>query len=309
MANTNDNYCLPNLIIGGVHKAATTSLHTYLSLHPDVCGSLIKELAFLLPARYNEPVPNKEEYAKHFSHCKNQKYILETTPSYLYGGTSLINAIKETLGSNVKVIMILRNPVDRFISFYRHNITKMIIPSETTLFEFINQSVKISEGVRSNSSVDITQEGLVEGVYANYLPEWINAFGDKLLVVFFDDLVADTPHTVKRICKWLGINPNVYKKNDFEIENRTVDYKLGVLHKFALWVNYHTETFWRSNIKIKRFVRSIYNSLNEKKSNTENKNLKAEQELHDIYKQPNKDLLAILKKHHIKNLPSWVLEA
>jgi hypothetical protein len=40
---------LPNLIIGGVHKAGTTSVFTYLSMHPDVCGSSTKEIGFLCP--------------------------------------------------------------------------------------------------------------------------------------------------------------------------------------------------------------------------------------------------------------------
>ena len=86
----NPNNHLPNLIIGGVHKAGTTSLHTYLSMHPDVCGSLIKELAFLLPSRYHQSVPDDATYSSHFKNHKGEKYILETTPSYLYGGLPLI---------------------------------------------------------------------------------------------------------------------------------------------------------------------------------------------------------------------------
>lgn len=177
-------YNLPNLIIGGVHKAGTTSLHTYLSMHPQVCGSLIKELAFLLPARYNQTVPNNDVYASNFKHYNGQKYILETTPSYLYGGLPLINVINERLGDDVKMIFILREPTDRFISFYRHCITKLEMPSETTLEEFISMSHSLNNGIRQSDETDHITQGLIEGDYASYLPLWMENFKDRILIIF-----------------------------------------------------------------------------------------------------------------------------
>jgi hypothetical protein len=184
---------LPNLIIGGVHKAGTTSLHTYLSMHPQVCGSLIKELAFLLPARYNEAPPSNEEYANHFKHYNGETYVLETTPSYLYGGLPLINTIKERLGEDVKIIFILREPTDRFISFYRHCVTKLEIPADTSLEEFIRMSHPINSGIRQSDDTDHITQGLIEGDYASFLPLWMEHFKDRLLILFFDEVSNDTP--------------------------------------------------------------------------------------------------------------------
>ncbi len=303
----NPNNHLPNLIIGGVHKAGTTSLHTYLSMHPDVCGSLIKELAFLLPSRYHQSVPDDATYSSHFKNHKGEKYILETTPSYLYGGLPLIETINERLGVNVKVIMILREPSDRFISFYRHCLTKLEIPADTTLENFINTSVPVDKGVRTTDESDHIKEGLVEGNYATYLPLWIEHFGDRLLIVFFDELSKDTPGTMKRICIWLGIDFSIYKPEDFTIENRTVDYRLGLIHRFALWVNHHTETFWRKNIKLKRALRSIYYGFNEKKKNkSELISNKALKDLEAIYETPNLQLKELLKNQPAINLPYWL---
>jgi hypothetical protein len=303
----NQNYHLPNLLIGGVHKAGTTSLHTYLSMHPSVCGSLIKELAFLLPARYNQEVPNDETYSSHFKNYKGEKYILETTPSYLYGGLPLIETIKNRLGDNVKVIMILREPADRFVSFYRHCLTKLEIPADTTLEKFISSSTPVDAGVRTTDESDHINEGLVEGNYAAYLPLWMEHFGDRLLIVFFDELSKDTPGTMKRICNWLDIDYSVYKPGDFTIENRTVDYRLGFIHRFALWVNHHTETFWRKNIKLKRALRSVYYGFNEKKKGqSELISDKALKDLEAIYKNPNQQLKELLKNQKNINLPYWL---
>lgn len=299
-------YNLPNLIIGGVHKAGTTSLHTYLSMHPQVCGSLIKELAFLLPARYNQTVPNNDVYASNFKHYNGEKYILETTPSYLYGGLPLINVINERLGDDVKMIFILREPTDRFISFYRHCITKLEIPSETTLEEFIGMSHPLKNGIRQSDETDHITQGLIEGDYASYLPLWMENFKDRILIIFFDELSKDTAGVMKKICKWLDIDFNYYKKEDFTIENRTADYKVAFVHKFALWLNHHTEKFWRKNYKLKRLIRGLYYGINEKKNDATNKNASTINELNKIYDASNERLAALLKNFPNINLPHWL---
>lgn len=299
-------YNLPNLIIGGVHKAGTTSLHTYLSMHPQVCGSLIKELAFLLPARYNQTVPNNDVYASNFKHYNGEKYILETTPSYLYGGLPLINVINERLGDDVKMIFILREPTDRFISFYRHCITKLEIPSETTLEEFIGMSHPLKNGIRQSDETDHITQGLIEGDYASYLPLWMENFKDRILIIFFDELSKDTAGVMKKICKWLDIDFNYYKKEDFTIENRTADYKVAFVHKFALWINHHTEKFWRKNYKLKRLIRGLYYGINEKKNDATNKNASTINELNKIYDASNERLASLLKNFPNINLPHWL---
>ena len=301
------NYNLPNLIIGGVHKAGTTSLHTYLSMHPQVCGSLIKELAFLLPARYHQEVPSNEVYTSHFKHYNQEKYILETTPSYLYGGLPLINTIKERLGDDVKIIFILREPTDRFLSFYNHCITKLDIPAATTLEEFVNTSHSLESGIRESDATDHTTQGLIEGDYASFLPLWMEHFKDRLLIVFFDELSKDTPGVMKKICNWLEIDFSFYKKEDFTVENRTAFYKNAILHRFALWLNHHTETFWRKHYKLKRFIRGIYYGMNEKKNNERNSSEAATiQRLNKIYELSNQRLADLLKDFPSVNLPFWL---
>lgn len=297
---------LPNLMIGGVHKAGTTSLHTYLSMHPQVCGSLIKELAFLLPARYNEEVPDNDVYATHFKLYNGEKYVLETTPSYLYGGLPLINTINERLGNDVKLIFILREPTDRFISFYRHCITKLEIPADTTLEEFISLSHPLTNSIRQSDEINHITQGLIEGDYASYLPLWLEHFKDRVLIIFFDELSKDTPGVMKKICHWLDIDFNYYKKEDFTIENRTADYKVAFIHKFALWLNHHTETFWRKNYKLKRFIRSIYYGINEKKNEATSKDAASIQRLNDMYNESNERLAVLLKNLPHINLPYWL---
>ena len=79
------------LVIGGVPKAGTTSLFAWLSMHPDVCASSLKETRFFLDA--SSPLPsakrftgeNLQEYGRFFRDCPKEftGIRIDTTPDYL----------------------------------------------------------------------------------------------------------------------------------------------------------------------------------------------------------------------------------
>src|SRR6185436_4887174 len=128
---------LPNLIIGGVHKAGTTSVFTYLSMHPAVCGSSIKEIGFFMPLKYGKQIPSMEEYSKYWQHCAGEKkYLLEASPSYIYGKDVIADRIQKELGNDVKMIFILRNPADRLFSFYERKKANTYLGRNVSFKEF-----------------------------------------------------------------------------------------------------------------------------------------------------------------------------
>jgi hypothetical protein len=105
----------------------------------------------------------------------------------------------------------------------------------------------------------------------------------------------------------LNIDFNFYKKDDFTVENRTVDYKIAFVHKLALWVNHHTETFWRKHYKLKRFIRGIYYGMNEKKNDAASKGDAATLlQLEKMYDASNAQLATLLKNFPNINLPYWL---
>src|SRR6056297_1307982 len=112
------------LIIGGTTKAGTTSLFKYLSDHPEFCPARFKETRYFLNKNYQLQRTGKgddyleNEYNKLFS-CEDGLINLEATPDYLYSENTA-SFIKNTLsGADVKVVFLLRNPVDRFISWFK----------------------------------------------------------------------------------------------------------------------------------------------------------------------------------------------
>ncbi|MCA1600865.1 MAG: sulfotransferase domain-containing protein, partial [Acidobacteria bacterium] len=106
-----------NLLLAGVPKAGTTSLFEYLGQHPDICASAYKGPGYFSPLRRGEALPSLATYNQNFAHCKGQRYAMEATPGYCYGGRRLVEGIERTL-DEPNIIISLRDPVDRLWSSY-----------------------------------------------------------------------------------------------------------------------------------------------------------------------------------------------
>ena len=106
---------LPNLIIIGAQKCATTSLHYYLNLHPEISMSKGKELNFFV-SEYNW-YKGVEWYKSNF--IGTARIHGESSPSYT--DYPFLKGVPERMYSivpKVKLIYILRDPIDRIISQY-----------------------------------------------------------------------------------------------------------------------------------------------------------------------------------------------
>ncbi|MBU0732034.1 sulfotransferase [Patescibacteria group bacterium] len=124
---------LPNFLIVGAPKSGSTSLFYYLRQHPDIYLSAVKEPKFITSQFLNIPhqgpkdteleklfIPDYQDYLELFSGVKNQKAIGESSVDNLYFYKRAIPLIKKYFG-NPKIIIMLRNPVDRAYSHYLHH--------------------------------------------------------------------------------------------------------------------------------------------------------------------------------------------
>lgn len=132
---TEEKITLPNLIIIGAMKCGSTSLHAYLDMHPDIQMSDPKELNFF---------SKEENYKKGISW-----YHTFFKEGYKYNGESSINyskrqvfsqvasRMKETLSEDLKIIYIVREPIDRFQSNFTDSKTYGDIDSSYSINAFI----------------------------------------------------------------------------------------------------------------------------------------------------------------------------
>ena len=290
-----------NLIIGGVHKAASTSLFSYLMDHPKICTSTTKEIHHYTPLRYGNSTKSLEAYSSFFSHCGNDsKYLLEASPSYLYGTKDIGDAISSEL-NNPKLIFILRDPSSRFKSYYKHCEGKFLIPKNTTFKDFYNQN-------RNNFGLIDTDDpfyrGLREGGYVDYISYWLSDFNGDVKIVFFEDLVSNPKWVLSELCEWLEIDATCYNDYDFKVENKTFRHKNSSITSLARFVNKKFEYFLRSNKKLRGFLKSTLASINtDKDVLIDNFTLN---QLDKFYEDYNSRLAELLNKHGYKELPEWL---
>ncbi len=196
---------LPNFIIIGAYKSGTTSLYHYLRQHPQIFMSQIKEPNFFAHEKKAEMmrregkvvrvVDNMNTYTGLFADVTDEKAIGEASPIYL--GTPLAaQRIKETM-PDVKLIAILRQPVDAYYSDHNMRIRE----SQTRKVEkdFRERFRETEEKIRS---------GAISGpMYYSQLKVYYDLFDpSQIRVYLFDDLLKDGQAVIQDICRYLGVD-------------------------------------------------------------------------------------------------------
>jgi len=116
---------LPNLFIVGAAKSGTTSLHNYLNQHPDVFMCTPKEPHFLINNEIGKDripigICSENEYLDLFFEGRGEKYRGESSVMYLMFPEIVIPKINQQFGKECKIIIMLRNPIERAYSGFQH---------------------------------------------------------------------------------------------------------------------------------------------------------------------------------------------
>ncbi len=199
--------CLPNFIIVGAAKSGTTSLYQYLKQHPDVYLPVIKECKFFSDMKTNYKGPGDEvdlnnqiikeftAYRSLFSGVDNEIAVGDVSPDYLYYYVQSIRNINRVLGKNVKIIIILRNPVERAYSKYLHNVRECF---ETLSFEdALNE-----ENERKRKNWGWGWYYVSTGFYSQQVKAYIDNF-NQVKVFLYEDLENNPLDLMKNICEFL----------------------------------------------------------------------------------------------------------
>jgi len=192
---------LPTFIICGTMRGGTTSLYNYLMTHPEICMSRKKEVHYF-DLNYYKGV---KWYEKHFEECKNGKVkaIGEASPSYMYF-EEVPKRIHEFL-PNVKLIFILRNPVNRVYSHYWHEVRHT---QENLSFE---EAIEKEEERLSQGDIfsKIHYSYKDRGKYIIQIKRFKKYFSnDQMLFLMTEDLEQSPEKVMKKIFEFLKVNTN-----------------------------------------------------------------------------------------------------
>ncbi|MEM7590561.1 MAG: sulfotransferase [Cyanobacteria bacterium P01_A01_bin.83] len=132
---------MPNFLIIGAAKSGTTTLYHYLKQHPQVYMNPVKETNFFafegkkidftglkvtdsIKSYQKEIITNLDLYKKQFDGVNQEIAIGESCPSYLYIPQAAENIKYYT--PQAKLIIILRDPVERAYSNFLHHMRERI---------------------------------------------------------------------------------------------------------------------------------------------------------------------------------------
>ena len=259
---TKERQKLPNFFVVGAAKSGTTSLYEYMKMHPQIymapikethhfstdidnskfrpnyARSLNKDLSKFLETDMQEGifhafVKERDQYDKLFKNVKDEKAIGEITNSYLYYQEAARNIF--TRFPDAKVIMMLRNPIDRAFSHY---LMDLRIGYETN--DFMTALKK--DMARDPKGWGISNLYVEIGMYAEQVKRFIEIFPERQRRIYlFDDFKKDAGAVVKDMFTFLGVDPNVdidysQKFNPSFIPKNKLIGKLNTQKKIKDWL-------------------------------------------------------------------------
>ena len=292
---------LPNLLIVGAAKSGTTSLHNYLNQHPSVFMCSPKEPHFLInkeigEQRISKGVLNIEDYKALFKEASTKKYRGESSVMYLLFPEFAIKNIKKYLSNEVKIIIMLRNPVERAYSGYQH--VKRYNLMESLSFE---KALDQSENRYQNiSNMTPASRYLELGMYFEQVKIFIEEF-DDVHVIIYDDYKNDFNSEIDNVFKFLDLD--AFKVNADE------KHMVGGWQWKNDWIKslMMKKNLFKTALKFLLPFKSLRKSImvNLKKWNTnkiEKINPEAEKWLKEYYKSDIKKLSLLLDK----DLNNWI---
>ncbi|HET6529188.1 MAG TPA: sulfotransferase [Actinoplanes sp.] len=219
---------LPDFLIAGVPKAGTTALHAALVRHPDLYLSRVKEPKFFLsdgppPAHggpgdvqtYREHVWRQADYEALFDAAPPGAVRGEATPFYLYDLTAH-DRIKSLI-PQVKLILLLRDPVDRAHSNWTHLWNAGLEPEA----DFLAACRAEPERAAAGWAHFWHYVGL--GRYGEQMQHLYQLFPrDQVLLLRYRHLTDAPAATLDRVCEFLGVRTGLLTAIPRENVNRHV---------------------------------------------------------------------------------------
>jgi hypothetical protein len=295
---------LPNLLIVGAPKAGTGSLFAYLREHPAVCASTHKEIKYFSPDAPDGRSRPLEWYEQFFAHRAGEPFALEATPSYCYMGPRVINAIRTSL-ERPRIILILRDPVDRLWSAYTFQRSLGHLPPGMDGFEPYVDACVAERDAQPRVVDQGNFKGLSIGMYGDHLPGWDAAFGEDLRVLFFDDLANDPRSVVRDVCGWLEISQAIVDGFTLEVHNPTVHPRNLVLARRAA-----TARSWSGRVLgrtpgLRRRLREAYLRANAG-SPPQRPSPETTERLRTLYAASNEVVADVLARRGVEHTPAWL---
>ncbi|MCB0736067.1 MAG: sulfotransferase domain-containing protein [Bacteroidetes bacterium] len=200
---------LPQFLLVGTAKAGTTSIASYLKSHPAInlpqketfffCNQeIVTELPYPMQRNERTVVRNFSEYLTLYNNNNSTLLSGEIGTAYLYYFEHSIPLIKTYLGTNIKIIIVLRNPIERAYSSYLHFVKDGFEKSDfaTSL---------MAEEQRIKENWDFMWHHKKIGLYHDQVKAYLNSF-ENVNILYYDDMKQRPEYFIKKLCSILEID-------------------------------------------------------------------------------------------------------
>jgi hypothetical protein len=193
--------CLPNLIVIGAMKCATTSLHYYLGLHPEIQMSKQKELNYFTTNSHRGLAWYQSHFTEDVPICGESSTNYTMYPLLKGGPASMHAVIPEA-----QLIIIVRDPITRLISHYMHEYAAGF--DTRTLADALRE-------LDNNPYVLVSKYYMQIEQYLAYYP------AERILVLTTEELYAHRPETLSKAFSFLGVDPSFKCKKFSKLKHIT----------------------------------------------------------------------------------------
>lgn len=227
---------VPDFIIAGAGKSGSTSLWHYLREHPEICMARQKEPLFFTevtgirnggdfraPTRSGQYQRGKDWYCSLFDHCSERQLTGEASVSYFY--VPDVPALIREEVPDVKLLFLLRDPVDRFYSHYWQTLKgNRDVPDD--FGQFVENPDHFYFRVFEWGSS-----------YKQHLQRFQGFFPpEQLEILFHDDLVTQPEEVLDQCCRFLGVADEFRPDNLGQKFNPASLPRSDVVQKLLQWV-------------------------------------------------------------------------
>lgn len=207
----------PDFLIVGAPKCGTTALYDFLNQHPQIFMPELKEPHYFIRDVYDKAVTDTDEYFALFDAATDDQLAGEASTWYLYVKSSA-DEIRAVCGT-IKIIIMLRNPVDMMYSLHGHNIFK----GRETITDFgaamAAETERKAQATAGAPATTFTDRVFYRdaATYSDKVQHYFDVFGrENVMVILYDDFRADNVAVYNEVLGFLGID-------DFEPDIRAVN--------------------------------------------------------------------------------------
>lgn len=264
----------PTFLGIGVPKAGSTWLYEMLDSHPQIWVPPHEREVHFFDRYFHDR--DLDWYGQFFPDHKSSEYraIGEVTPHYIYCQRKRIAELKRVVPSVGKIILLLRNPVDRLYSHYWF--WRRINNSEISFVNFVKTNQKYVEW----------------GKYAKYIDRWLEYFDRRqFLILTVEKDIGKISKTRKRIANFLQVDAEMFPSEaGSSKKNARYMPRFGRAYAFAAWLGRVLDrkigVRWPRTIARRMGIKRLFGSKQvDKKMDSETRNKLAE-----LYESDVRDL-------------------